>query len=886
VRALKALKAMRRFLSRLSVSAARRHDDARLREELETHLQMQTVENIHAGMSPEEARRRAILKFGPIEAIKDSYRDEQRVRVVDDVLQDVRYTFRQLRKAPLFTLTATVSLAMGIGANAAVFTVVERVLLRTLPVSNPHELVYVTDERILTRPSPRFSYPFYAVLRENVVLNGVAARAAIPLNVTVNGQTVRAGGELVSGNYFGVLGANTEAGRPLSPDDDRTPGAHPVAVISEPFWQRTFASDPAVVGRSVLLNGQAFTIVGVAANGFTGTDIGLPADIWIPLAMQREVGRNLLTEARTNWLEMVGRLHSGQGREQAAEALNRHFQQRASELPPQASVRLLVLTPGDKGSTPVRGEQRSALMVLFALTGLALALACVNVACLAAVRSAGREKEIAIRLAIGAARPRLERQLLTEGLVLAALGGVAAVLIAPWTARALIAAQTIALRIEPGLDLGVLLFGLFVSMLTGFVVALVPILASRKVRLVQGSEGSCTNFGAASRRLTAHDAIVAFQIAMALSMLISAALLVQSLRSLNSVDPGFRADNLLLASLDPRAAAYDSNRIDGFWRATLEQVKLIPGVQSVSLAGTVPMAPGRQRQPWVNATSGEKIEIDTNFVGPRYFQTLGIPLQSGREFNEDDGRASRPVVMVNERLAQIFWPQQDPIGKGVRVPESGNPLAEVVGVVRDVKYRDLRGEAGPMIYRPVLQTRSTDSMTLHVRASSDPGALVNGIRLAIQNIDRNVPLFQITTLEEQLDSSFAQTRQAALLTSTFGVLALLLSGIGVYGVTALAVNRRTRDIGIRMALGAQRVHIVRAVGARGIALIAIGLFLGVLGSFGFTRMTGTLMFGVTGGDPATYAGMASLLALVSVLAFSIPVRAATRQDALAAIRHE
>ena len=602
---------------------------------------MQTADNVRAGLSPDEARRQAVLKFGPIEAIKDSYRDEQRLPVVDDFVQDVRYTLRQLRKAPLFTLTATISLAMGIGANAAVFTVVERVLLRPLPVSNPHELVYVTDERVLTQASPRFSYPFYAVLRDNSVLNGVAARVAIPLNVTVNGQTLRASGELVSGNYFGVLGARTETGRPLSPEDDRTPGAHPVAVISEAFWRRTFASDPAVVGRRVVLNGQTFTIVGVAANGFTGTDIGLPADIWIPLAMQREIGRNLLTDARTNWLEIVGRLRPGQSREQAAEALTRHLQQRASELPPEASVRRLVLVPADKGSSPVRGERRSALMVLFALTGLALALACVNVACLAAVRSAGREKEMAIRLAIGARRSRLERQLLTEGLVLAALGGIAGVLIAPWTARALVAAQSTGLRIErrprPACAR----------------VRPVRVTADRRHRRARADprvEEGEAGAGIGRRRhqlrccaspLTAHDAIVALQIAMALSMLISAALLVQSLRSFNSVDPGFRADNLLLASLDPKAAGYDSNRIEGFWRATLEQVQQIPGVQSVSLAGTVPLAQSRQRQPWVNPASGEKNSIDTNFVGPRYFQTLDIPLLRGREFDEDDGRGSQ-----------------------------------------------------------------------------------------------------------------------------------------------------------------------------------------------------------------------------------------------------
>ena len=696
----------------------------------------------------------------------------------------------------------------------------------------------------------------------------------------------RAGGELVSGNYFDVLGARTKAGRPLSPGDDLTPGAHPVAVISEPYWKRMFAADPTVVGRTLLLNSQPFVIVGVAADGFTGTDIGLPADIWIPLAMQREVGRNLLTEARTNWLEMVGRLRAGQSREQAADALGSYVQQRAAELPRDAAAGRLVLVPADKGSSPIQGERRSALMVLFALSGLALALACVNVGCLAAVRSASREKEMAIRLAIGASRSRVERQLLTEGLVLSALGGIVGLLIAPWTARALGAAQFTGLRIEPSLDPRVLGFGLFVTALTGIVIAVVPIVGARRLRLVPGSESAGTTFGGARRHVSAHDAIVALQIAMALSMLISAAFLVQSLRRFNSVDPGFRADNLLLASLDPKAAGYDANRIEGFWRATLAGLQQIPGVASVSLAGTVPLAESRQRQPWINPASGEKNSIDTNFVGPRYFQTLAIPLLRGREFAETDGRAARPVVVVNERLAQAFWPNQDPIGRSLRLPESGSPTAEVVGVVRDVKYQDLRGEAGPMIYRPVLQTRSSDAMTVHVRASVDPEALVNPMRLAIQQIDHHVPLFRITTLEEQLDASFAQTRQAALLTGIFGVLALALSGIGVYGVTALAVSRRTRDIGIRLALGARRRHIVQAIGARVVGLIAVGLVLGLLGSFGFVQVTGTLMFGVTAGDSATFARMAALLAVVSLAGFSIPVRAATRLDALAAIRRE
>jgi predicted permease len=422
--------------------------------------------------------------------------------------------------------------------------------------------------------------------------------------------------------------------------------------------------------------------------------------------------------------------------------------------------------------------------------------------------------------------------------------------------------------------------------LAGFAGALVPIVASRRISLMPGSVNSGVSLGSAFRRFTAHDAVVALQIAVALSMLISAALLLQSLRAFNSVDPGFRADNLLLATLDPKAAGYESNRIDGFWRAALERVNGIPGVQTASLARTVPLAPGRQRQPWVNPSSGEEVEIDTNFVGPRYFQTLGIPVLSGRDFSDDDGRASRAVVIVNERLARTFWPHQQPVGKGVRLPEEGSPTAEVVGVVRDVTYQNLRSEAGPLIYRSVLQTRSTDAMVLHVRAARDPQAIVTPIRQAILSVDPNVPLFQVTTLEEQFETAFAETRQAALIAGAFGVLALLLSGVGVYAVTALAVSRRTREIGILMALGAQRRHIIRAIGIRVITLITAGVCLGLIGSFGFTGITGTLMFGVSTGDAPTFASMTALLVLLSLLALVIPLRAATRLDAMVAIRHE
>jgi predicted permease len=879
------MKAWRRFWFRLLGSLTRRDDDSRLREELESHLALQAADNERAGLAAADASRQARAKLGAIEAIRAEYRAEQRLPLFDDLLQDARHTLRVLRNAPLFTATAIASLAMGIGANTAVFTVIERVLLRPLPVSKPHELVYVADERIATQSSPRFSYPFYRTLRDSSVLDAVAARWSLGLNAAIDGAVLRVSGELVSGNYFDVLGVRTPMGRLMSVSDDRTPGAHPVAVISDAFWRRVLASAPTVVGRELTLNAQPFRIVGVAPAGFAGTDLGSPPDIWIPLMMQREVGRDLIDDARTNWLEIIGRLRPGMTRERAADELTRDLDRRANALPAPLTPRRILLVAGERGNSPVRAELGPALGSLMALAGVALALACINIASLVSVRAAGREKEVAVRLALGAGRSRLVRQLLTEGLVLAGLGGAAGVAIAPMAARLLIASQPRTLGIDVSVDPRAFVFALAASVLAGLSIAQAPILASRRVTIADAFKAS-GSLKAAGRRLHLHDAIVALQIAVALAMLTCAALFVQSLRSFGSVDPGFRADNLMLVSVDPAAAGYSGDRIDGFWREMLARVSSLAGVEEVTLARTVPLEPVRRRQPWRHPASGEQSELDTNVVGPAYFRTLDIPVLSGREFDEHDTPSSRPVVIINAHLARLFWPGQDAVGKGLRLPDAGNPTAEVIGVVRDVKYRNLRSEAGPMIYRSLFQTRSSDSLSLHVRASVDPMSLVGPIRSEIQRLDRNVPVFTPTTLEQQMDGTFAQTRQAAVLTGVFGVIAMVLSGIGVYGVTALAVRRRTRDIGIRIALGAERRDVIRAIGRRGAGVVAAGLMLGTAGSFGLTALGGSLLFGVTAADGGTVAGVAVLLALVSVIAFAVPARQATRLDAVAAIRHE
>lgn len=881
------MRAVRRFLVRLTASATRQRDEERLREELEEHLALHTAENVRAGLSPAEARRQAVLKFGAVEAVKEHYRDEQGLPFLENLSRDVRYALRQLRKAPLFAVTATLSLAMGIGANTTIFTLVDRVLLRALPVSDPEQLVFVTDQRSATGRTPRFSYPFYAALRDNTVLDGVAARFSMYVTAVINDSADRVSGELVSGNYFNVVGAGTRIGRPLTPDDDRTPGAHPVAVISDGYWRSSFGSDPAVLGRGIRVNNHTFTIIGVAARGFTGTEVGLPTDIWLPMMMQREVGRDLLTNGSTNWIEMIGRLKPGASLDRAGAELTAYLDSHEQATParlPGGERRRLMLLPGEKGNSPVRRELGPALRVLIVLTALALVLTCINVASLLVVRSVTREKEIAVRLALGARRSHLIRQCLTETLVLAALGGTAGLLMAPWAVDLLVASQPYQLGLDATVDMGVFMFGLAAWIVTGLLVGLAPILASSKVGLGQVSSNQSAAMRGPRRRATVHDVIVACQIAVSLVMLIGAGLFVRSLQSLSSLEPGFRADHLLLISADPGSAGYDTHRLERFWRDTLDRVGQVGGVESVSLAKLVPLAPGRQRQPVFNVPLGRALEIDTNAVGPRYFHTLGIPLLRGREFGEEDRKTSRPVVIVNERMAQMFWPNQDPLGKEMPVGPPGSPLAEIVGIVKDAKYRDLREDAGPILYFPAFQRRSTDALTLHVRATSDPSALAGTIRREMQALDAQLPVFGVRTLEDQLDGFFAPTRQAAVLTGGFGILALLLSGIGVYGVTALAVSRQTHDIGIRMALGAEPHQIAFAMGRRGISLVVVGLTLGLVGSVAFTRVATALLYGVTATDSATFAAMSALLAVVSLAAIYIPARAATRLDAIAAIR--
>jgi len=885
------MRPVRRLLRRITGHLSQGRSENRLREEMEHHLALQIDEFTRAGLPPREARRQALIKFGGVSTVAADWRDEQRLPIVDRLTQDVRYAVRQLRRAPTFTATATIALAVGIGANAAIFSLIDRMFLRPLPVSQPERLVVIGDQRSQAQQRPAmFSYPFSVALRRTDVLAGIASRSAVAINVASERRTARARGELVSGDYFRVVGAATSVGRTLTPDDDSMPGAHPVVVISDRFWRDTFDADPAILGRAVRINKTSFTIVGVAAPAFTGIDVGLPTDIWIPMAMQREAGRDFLTDARSTWLELIGQLKPQQTLDAATAALSTAVEQLAVAEPTAVRDprRRLTLHSGSRGKATAWQTVGPSLTLLMALAGVTLLLECFTIASLLIVRSLAREKETAVKLALGARRSHLISQCLTETLLLSLLGGAAGVVVAPWVTGLLVSSQGAELILDTQVDWRVFGFAMVVSLVTGLVVGLAPIVASSGThsgRRAGAAPAIGTRTVSSSRRhMVLRDVIVACQVGASLATLIVAALLVQSLRALNAIDPGFAREQVLLVAMDPGPLGYDAARIEAFWRAALDRIAQTPGVRFASLANTVPLASGRQRQPAISPLSGNSIEIDTNPVGPGYFRTLGIPLVRGRDFSGTDGKDSLPVVIVNERLAQVFWPGQDPLGQSLRLGSGRNPPAEVVGVVRDAKYRDLRQDADAMIYVPLFQTTSTTAKTLHVRIEGRFEDLAAAIRREMQSLEPGLPLFGIRTIQDQHKTFLAQPRQAAAITSAFGVVALLLAVIGVYGVTAVAASRRIHDIGIRMALGATPAHIVRWIGRRGLVVVGIGLTAGVFGSVSLTRLTGSLLFGIAPHDVRTFVVATAVLAVASLAAIYVPARTATSLDAARAMR--
>jgi predicted permease len=817
------------------------------------------------------------------------------------MFQDLRFGLRMLLKQPGLTLIAVLTLALGIGANTAIFSIVDKLLVRSLPVKAPQELAMVSGETV----NPKFqnnlySYPDFVDYRaQNEVFSGLFAFAQIFVRLGEGQSSDKLAIELVSGNYFDVLGVPAAEGRIIGEDDNRNEDAHHVAVISHNCWQRRFGAKPGVIGQTLTLNGASYTIIGIASAGFAGMRLEAPAEAWAPLMMRRQLlgGTTSNFERRGGWLRVMGRLKPGLTMMQAQTSLDLTARRiwEANTTPSDRALpfneKRILLEPGGKGVSFLRSSLGETLKLLMAIVALLLVLACANVANLLLARTAGRRKEIAIRLALGAHRWQIVRQWLIESLLLAGIGAGAALLLAPWLYTLLFAFQP-GFEIERSmlngsLDARVLGFTALTAILSGVFFGLVPAWQSARADLIPDLKDGEASAAQHERRWNVRSTLVVAQVALAMVMLIGAGLLIRSVQRLFAIDPGFRTENLLLVAVDlPREAG---NRNNQYFAQLTERVKALPGVESATTGFSPPFSNliGKTSvviEGWV-PKPGENIAIDDTKVGPGYHELLGIPFIAGRGFTEHDNANAPGVVVVNEALARTYFPNQNPLGKRLSLGP-GKPWLEIIGVTRDYRLHSLTEAPFPHLDLPALQSPYGSFAHLIVRTRLDPMRVAPAVRKEALALNPQVTLEPPLTLEDAVKNSIAAARMASTLTSLFGLTALLLAGIGLYGVMSYAVNRRTREIGIRMALGAERSEVLRLVIKQGLLLTGIGIASGLLAAVMLTRLVRTLLYEVGTTDPLTFGFVALLLAGVALLACYIPAHRATKVDPLVALRHE
>jgi predicted permease len=803
-----------------------------------------------------------------------------------------------LARSKGFTAAALVSIALGVGVNTTIFSFVNAALFRPLPVPRSEELVRLWDGH-------SSSYPDYVAYRDETgVFAGLAAYAQRPMSLTSGEETERVWGEIVSGNYFDVLATPPAQGRAFLPEEDRTPGTHPVVVISGRLWKRHFNSDPALIGKTITLSNQSFTVVGITAEDFAGANVLTPPDLWVPMMSEPLVqpGSVSLTAPDDGWLNLMGRLRPGvtlaQARASTLVIAARLHQERKSRDtgPEDPGGRQVAVEPARGLMVPPQGRTATAFVVglLLTVVTLVLLVACANVANMLLARATARRKEIAVRLTLGASRWRVVRQLLTESLLLALAGGGAGLLLALWSAELL---QSLLPQSPDGIrapldtspDVRVFLYTLLLSVMTGIVFGLAPALQASKPNLVSALKDEAVGFS--WRRLSLRNALVVGQVAVSLLLLVAAGLFVRNLRNTQQANPGFQIENGFVMTYDLGLANYDPARGKLFHEELLSRVRSIPGVRAASLAEFVPLGGSGNKSPLYvegEAVMSDLLDEDSLLshatVTTDYFKTMGITLISGRDFWASDTASAPRVLVVNETLAHRLAPDGNAVGKRLRMDSKGEYL-EVVGVAKDIKYNELAEKTPYFAYRPLAQQYRA-RMTLHVRTAGDPQALMSQVRSQVRALDRNLPLTEVETLAEHMRAPLAPARLFAWLSGAFGVLALLLAATGLYGVMAYLVSGRTREFGIRVALGANGGDVLRLVLGEGLMLVGVGMLLGLLASAALTRVLQSMLYGVSATDPTTFAGVALLLAAVTLIACYIPARRATKIDPMVALRYE
>jgi predicted permease len=818
---------------------------------------------------------------------------------METLLKDIRYGFRMLLKSPGFTAVAVISLALGIGANTAIFSIINSFLFAPLPVEEPGRLVSIfTTDAKNPGPLPVSHYNFLDYRDKSDAFSGILAYNFA--NVNLN----RGGGDskqlfalVVTGNYFDVLGVKPIQGRAFIPDEDKTPSTHPVTVLSYASWQRDFGGDPSLVGKTISLNRRDFTVLGIMPKDFTGTDLGGGPDLWIPMMMHNEMQPDLALfydNRRGLAFNLIGRLKPGATLEQAQASMSALASQLEQEYPKDnegRNVRLVPLLQAriDPGGD---GETVKTSKILMSIVIIVLLIACANVTNLLLARATRRRREIAIRLAIGASRARLIRQLMTESMVLSIVGGAIGFLAALWTKDVISSLvpfgggpNASAIR----LDTPVLLFALAITIASGLLFGLAPALQASRPNLVSTLKGESTQpVGQRGFRLNLRKALVVLQVALSLFALITAGLFVRSLQKAKEVNPGFITDNVILFGFNLGREGYSEVQGKQFHRQVLERVGAAPGVQAATIARDRPFGGGFQRSVFIEGQEpppgGRGVLVQTNDIGPRFFETLGIPIQQGRDFSDTDNEKAPQVVIINEAMASRFWPGQEAIGKRFKF-FGDQDYRQVVGVARDSKINSLTEPRRPFVYIPLLQ-EYPPQITLEVRTLSDPKSMVAALRSEIQSIDPTLSVLNVQTLNDRVEQSLRGERTQATLLGAAGALALLLASVGLYGVMAYSVAQRTREIGIRMALGASRKDVMGLVLKQGVALVSAGVVIGLTAAFLLTRLIASSLFGVTAVDPVTFAGTSALLVGVSLLASYIPARKATKVDPMIALRYE
>ena len=917
-------------IRRLFHLAVRREDQARAEvdEEIRLHLALRTAQLTREGLSPEDARAEAERRFGPRDEARErlhtsAQRREERMHLrelIDSARGDLRVALRGLRRAPGLVVTAVLSLALGIGANAAIFSLFDQLLVRPLPVPHPEQLVKLVDS------SPRsggsacgdigdctevFSYPMFRELeRGKTGLAGFAGHTLVSASITYGDRTVHGRGALVSGGYFPALGLKPALGRLLQPSDDQTLGGHPVVVLDYGYWQSHLGADPGVVNRSIVVDGQPVTVVGVAPRGFNGTTLGIRPLVYLPLSMTPQIAHtmdgmvNFDTNRRFYWLYAFGRIPPGSDVGRAQTAINAVYRPIIREVEAQIQEGLtekemaefrdatLELKPAARGQSELEGQVRTPLVLLFAVAGVVLLIACANIASLLLVRGASRGMEVAVRLSLGAGRRRVIMQLLTESMVLAVLGGVAGLLVAHGTLMlaAAILPPNAASAVHFGLRWPVVLFAMVLTVATGLVFGLFPAFHSTRASLVSTIRANAGQIAGARSTLRSHTALVVGQIALSTVLLVAAGLFLKSLRNVSREQVGLAVEHLATFTIAPDLNGYTPEQSRQLARRLDAELAAIPGVTSVTSArvglftgggwSTGAQVEGTKYEPGMD--NGTMI----NLIGPGYFRTLGIPVLSGREFTLADREGTNRVAIVNAAFVKKFGLGRDMIDRRVAVWGDKEPNMQIVGVVADAKYTAVKDRLRPVVYTAHLQDSKLGTAVYYVRTSGDPAPVLRQIAAVVSRVDPNVPVQDLKTLPQQIRESVSVDRMIGTLSAGFASLATLLAAVGLYGVLGYTVARRTREIGVRMALGADQWNVRRLVLRQVAWMTLVGGVLGIVAAIAFGRTARSLLYGLDENDPVAVVTAAAVLAAVALGAAYLPARRASSIDPMRALRAE